>query len=528
MTVPVAAASHLNAARRARELETLGSGEPVDVLVIGGGVTGAGVALDAVTRGLSVALIERRDLATGTSRWSSKLAHGGLRYLAQGDLPIAWESARERHRLMTHIAPHLIRGLPQVTPAYADQPGAQQLLMRTGIRFGDLLRTAAGTDHRRLPAMRRIEATELRSWAPALSAAGLRGGLLHWDGQLEDDARLVVAIARTAAAHGARILTYVEALRVGDTGVEARDTLSGETLTLRARHVVNATGVWAGELVSGITLRPSRGSHVLVPAARLGYPRAAVNVPLPGHFGRFVFLIPRSDGLVMIGLTDDPHEGAPVDVPVPTAADEEFLLSSASAVLARPLTSEDVAGRFAGLRPLVVAAGGHDDGEGGGRTADLSRRHVVSEDPASGVITVVGGKLTTYRRMAEDGVDAIAARTGVDAAPCRTTTLPLVGAAGVNGDPAPRSLPERLVRRFGSEAAEIAALAGERPELLRPVAPGVPVLGVELLAAVEREGALSAEDVLDIRTRAGLIPEWRLAVEAALEQLRPELARVPA
>jgi glycerol-3-phosphate dehydrogenase len=511
--------SHLDAARRALELEALADGTEVDVLVVGGGVTGAGAALDAVTRGLSVALLERRDLATGTSRWSSKLAHGGLRYLAKAQFGIAWESARERHLMATVVAPHLVRALPQITPSFGRLPPPGMAAIELGIRMGDAMRALSGTSRRRLPSMRRVGSAEARLWTPALRSDLLRGGILHWDGQLEDDARLVVAIARTAAAHGAKIVTYAEVAKLTGDGARARDALTGETFEVRARHVINATGVWADGLVSRLRLRPSKGSHVLVPATALGNPRAGINVPVPGHFGRFVFAVPRSDGLVMIGLTDDPYDGAIPDAPPVTRDEEAFLLQTVSTALERDLGRGDVVGRFAGLRPLLDA--------GDSTTADVSRKHAVIEDPATGAVTVVGGKLTTYRRMAQDAVDVIAARAGMAAGPCRTAALALVGAQP-HGTSAQAGVPARLVRRFGAEAGEIAALSAGRPELLEPVASGLPVLGVELVAAVEREGALSAGDALDVRTRLGLVPEWRAAAEPALERLVPELTKVVA
>jgi glycerol-3-phosphate dehydrogenase len=505
--------SHLSAARRTADLDAVANaGAPVDVLVIGGGVTGTGVALDAASRGLTVALLERRDLATGTSRWSSKLAHGGLRYLAKGQFGIAWESARERHRLATHIAPHLIRALPQISPSFGTHPSAQSGLIEVGIRMGDGMRALAGTSRRRLPSMRRIGAAEASAWVPALRESELRGGILHWDGQLEDDARLVVGIARTAALHGARIITYADVLSLTGEGARACDALTGETFEIRARHVINATGVWADRLVGGISLRPSKGSHVLIPGERLGNPRAALNVPVPGHFGRFVFAVPRTDALVMIGLTDDPYERTEIpDAPEVTVDEEEFLLQTASTALRAELSLSDVAGRYAGLRPLLDS--------GSGATSDISRRHAILEDPATGAVTVVGGKLTTYRQMAQDAVDVVAARSGASAGPCRTATLPLVGAQPQASVSARHPVPDRLIRRFGTEAVSIAALADGRPELLEPVAADLPVLGVELVAAVMLEGALTASDVLDIRTRAGLVPAWREAAAAALAEL---------
>jgi glycerol-3-phosphate dehydrogenase len=489
----------LNAGRRSAELEALAAGQAVDVVVVGGGITGAGVALDAASRGLSVALLERRDLAHGTSRWSSKLVHGGLRYLAHGDVGLAWECAVERAALMRTIAPHLVRPLPYLIPLDAAMGHGAAAATLTGLRAGDALRGAAGTSRRALPRARRVSALEARRLAPALRDAGLRGALLSWDGQLEDDARLVVAVARTAAAHGARVLTYAEVTGLREDGVEAVDALTGAGFTVRARHTVVAAGVWTGALTP-VSLRPSRGSHVLVPAARLGEPRAAVNVPVPGEHGRWVFALPRSDGLVAIGLTDVP--GEPADEPQPDAAEEAELLDRASAALATPLGPGDVCGRYAGLRPLAA---------GDGDTADLSRRHLIAEDQ-SGALAVVGGKLTTYRRMAQDVVDRITDR------PCRTARLPLVGAAP---PAALRSVaaPERLVRRYGTEAPAVAALADGRPELLELVAPGVPVCGAELLWAARHEFAVTVSDLVDRRVRAGLVPAWRSAVVEAVERL---------
>jgi glycerol-3-phosphate dehydrogenase len=503
----------MNAARRRAELERLADGEAVDVVVVGGGITGAGVALDAASRGLSVALLERRDLAFGTSRWSSKLVHGGLRYLQHGDWGLAWESAVERATLLRTVAPHLVRPLPFLIPL--DEAVDRRTAAKTmaGLRLGDGLRSAARTSRHALPPPRRVSALEARRLAPALRPDRLRGALLSWDGQLEDDARLVVAVARTAAAHGARVLTYAEVTGLREDGVEAVDALTGAGFTVRARRTVVAAGIWTGALTGAVTLRPSRGSHLLVPASRLGDPRAAVNVPVPGEHGRWVFALPRSDGLVAIGITDVP--GEPTDEPRPDAAEEAALLDRASAALATPLRPADVCGRYAGLRPLAA---------GDGDTADLSRRHVIVED-ASGALAIVGGKLTTYRRMAQDVVDRLTGR------PCGTHRLPLVGAASAA---ALRSVaaPERLVRRYGTEAPAVAALADERPELLDPVAPGVPVCGAELLWALRHELALTIDDLADRRTRAGLVPEWRAATVAAAERLEgaaspiePPLAR---
>jgi glycerol-3-phosphate dehydrogenase len=500
------ASSSLNAARRTAELEQLADGETVDVLVVGGGITGAGVALDAASRGLSVALIERGDLAQGTSRWSSKLVHGGLRYLAQGHPSVAWESARER-AILLRTAPHLIGSLPFLTPLDDATPAYVVSGTQAGLRAGDAMRRLAGTSRDRLPNSRRIDALEARRLVPALRANGLRGALLNWDGQLTDDAALVVAVARTAAAHGARILTYVRALELDGNGALARDELTGTELRVRARHVVNAAGVWAGTLSGAVTLRPSRGSHLLVPAERLGHPRAAFNVALEGSHSRFVFALPRPDDLVLIGLTDVPVLGEVPDETAITPEEERGMLKTISRALELPLTEDDVVGRFSGMRPLLQSS---DDS-----TADLSRRHAVVEDPDTRVLTIAGGKLTTYRAMAADTVDAIAARDGVEAGPCVTHRTPLVGAQP--RDTVTPGIPTRLAHRYGSEAPLVAASGA-----LTPLAPDVPTTPAELRFAVQHELALSAADLLDRRTRIGLVPARRAAVLDAARELIEE------
>jgi len=260
----------LHAGRRSRELAALGESPSVDLLVIGGGITGAGIALDAASRGLRTVLVERRDLAHGTSRWSSKLVHGGLRYLATGQFGIAHESASERHLLMTRIAPHLTRALAQVMPLYAPGHMTRGAYVGVGFGLGDGLRRLVGTPDAVLRAPGPIGRDQTLHLAPAVRSEGLRGGVRGWDGQLIDDARLVVAVARTAAGYGASILTRVEAVSANGDGAVLRDTLTGEELQIRARAVLSATGVWAGELDADVHLRPSRGTHLVVESARLG------------------------------------------------------------------------------------------------------------------------------------------------------------------------------------------------------------------------------------------------------------------
>ncbi|MEV6315592.1 glycerol-3-phosphate dehydrogenase/oxidase [Streptomyces sp. NPDC051776] len=498
----------LNAARRERSLDHLTHRPGIDVLVIGGGITGTGIALDAASRGLSVVLAERHDLAFGTSRWSSKLIHGGLRYLATGDVGIAYESARERGVLMSRTAPHLVRALPMVLPVHDDTPCLRAATTRAGFLAGDLLRLSARTGAGALPHSRGISAALTLALAPALRPAGLRGGQLSYDGQLIDDARLVVALARTAAAHGAHIITRCAAVELDGKTAELRDELTGETLDVRARCVINATGVWADTLAPGVRLRPSRGSHIVLPGSALGHPRSALTVPVPGETNRFVFALPQADGRIYAGLTDEPLDTPLPDVPEAPERDVDFLLGVLSHVLAAPLTREQVIGTYAGLRPLLDS--------GTGRSADLSRRHAVLTSSA-GVITAVGGKLTTYRAMAEDAVDAGLAGAGIAARPCRTRSLPLIGAA-TPARLAAVAAPPRLVARYGTEADAVLAEAAGDPTLLEPVAAGI--TGAELRWAVRHEGALDEDDLLDRRTRIGLVPEdraWALpAARAAL------------
>jgi len=497
------AGTRLTAGRRSRELDAVAD-EVVDVLVIGGGVTGCGVALDAASRGLSVALLEQGDLAHGTSRWSSKLVHGGLRYLAEHDWDLVRESARERDLLLRRTAPHLVRALPMAVPLGPDVGRREAMVFDLGHRVADGFRLAAGTPRGALPRPRRLGVPETTRLLPGVRRDGLRGALLNWDCQLEDDARLVVALARTAASYGARVLTRVRVLSADGEGADAVDTRTGAGLRVRARAVVNATGAWADTLAPQTRLRPSKGVHVVLDARTLGRPTAAMTVPVPGEHNRFVFALPHPDGLVHVGLTDDALDGPVPDLPRAEEPEIAFLLDTLSRGLERPLSRGDVIGSWAGVRPLLAGAEGS--------TADLSRRHacVTGDD---GMISLLGGKLTTYRRMAQDAVDLLTDR------PCRTPWLPLVGAGAVVGAVGGPGVPERLVRRYGSEAGDVAALGQGRPDLLAPVAPGVPVLGVELLWGVRAEGALTAADLLERRTRLSLVDAWHEAARPAADAL---------
>ena len=432
----------LNAARRAADLTALADGEPLDVVVIGGGITGAGIALDAASRGLRVALVEKHDLAFGTSRWSSKLVHGGLRYLASGNVGIARRSAIERGILMTRNAPHLVHAMPQLVPLLPSMSHGKRALVRAGFLAGDALRMLAGTPASTLPRSQRIPARRVVEMAPTVRSDGLDGGLLAYDGQLIDDARLVTAVARTAAQHGARILTYVAASEATGTSVRLTDRRSGQAFDVSAGAVINAAGVWAGEIDGSLRLRPSRGTHLVFDAGAFGNPTAALTVPIPGELNRFVFAMPEQLGRVYLGLTDEAAPGPIPDVPEPSDEEIAFLLGTVNTALGTELGTGDVIGAYAGLRPLIGA-------------------------PAN------------------------------PGAACRP-------GAG---------LPASLVARYGAEASNVIASAScDRAS--EPVAEGIDVTRAEFEYAVTHECALDVDDILDRRTRIGLVPGDRERVVA--------------
>ncbi|MDL9936594.1 glycerol-3-phosphate dehydrogenase/oxidase [Gordonia sp. ABSL1-1] len=509
----------LSAQTRLDGLERLGSAtEPLDVLVIGGGITGAGAALDAASRGLRVALVDRGDLASGTSRWSSKLVHGGLRYLAQGDLRIARESAVERHHLMTTIAPHLIRPLRQIVPDVG--PRRPISLIRMGFRAGDVLRRTARTSPQLLAPPMQMAALEVLGHCPTVRRDGLRGGVANTDGQLVDDARLVVGVARTAAAYGATICTYTRATAVDGRGATLTDLRSGERLEVAARAVINATGVWAPQVDPNLALQPSRGTHLVFDAATFGHPTGALTVPVDGSLSRFVFALPAQLGRVYVGLTDVAENGPIVDAPQPDDTEIDFLLDAINVGLARPVTRADVLGTFAGLRPLIDVGGrpGED-----GALADLSRKHQVQITDGT-LISAVGGKLTTYRRLAQDAVDTAVRAAGLTAGRCVTTSIPLVGAVGAEQSDVLLAQYPSLVARFGAEAQAVLD-AAEVVDPGQPLAPGIDVLRAEVEFALTHEGALDADDILDRRTRLGLVVADAERARPAVEQIVAEVAR---
>jgi glycerol-3-phosphate dehydrogenase len=484
----------------------MGSGE-LDLLVVGGGITGTGAALDAATRGLSVGLVEARDLAAGTSSTSSKVIHGGLRYLEMGDIGLVREALRERELLLTRIAPHLVRPLPFLWPLRG------RVWERAYLGAGLLLYDTIG-GARSVPRHRHLSRRAALDAAPALRPDGLVGGVQFHDAS-EDDARMVAVVARTAAAHGAHIATRVRVTGFRGAGeVEAVDEETGEDLLLRARHVAGAVGAWTDrlrELAGGRSSRrmvPSKGIHVFVAGDRI-----PMDTGLLARTEKSVLFVVPWQGGWLIGDTDTPWTMGPDEV-VPTGADVDYLLARTNALLAEPLRREDVHGVTAGLRPLV-AGGARSD------TTRISRKHVV-ESPAPGLTTIAGGKYTTYRVMAADLVDAVARALGT-AAPSVTREIPLVGAdtgridrsalAARAGVPAAEI--DRLAGRYGDRVEELVALIEAQPDLARPLEGGGGHLRAEVVHACTHEGALHLDDVLERRTRLALTaPDRGLAAAA--------------
>jgi glycerol-3-phosphate dehydrogenase len=502
----------------------------VDVLVIGGGVTGAGAALDAASRGLSVGLLEARDWAAGTSSRSSKLIHGGLRYLEQLAFPLVREALHERSRLVQTIAPHLVAPLPFLLPL--TRPVWQRAYFGAGIALYDLL-GAAFTSGRPIPRHRHLSRKATLEAFPGLRGDVVRGAIRYWDAQV-DDARHTLAVVRTAAGHGAAALSsarVVGLLRDGEglsapvVGVRVADLTDGSSFTVRARSIIAATGVWSddigemlGSAAPSLKVRASKGVHLLVPrsaiagAALPGASQAGLILRTPTSV---LFVIPWAEHWI-IGTTDTPWKLDRAH-PAASSADIAYLLDQVNRVLARPLTADDILGVYAGLRPLLA---GESD-----QTSRLSREHAVVV-PVPGLVLVAGGKYTTYRVMAEDAVDAaVAGLPGVPAS--RTARLPLVGArqwAEVR-DRAPEmaaaaGLPEdavqRLLHRHGDGIADVLDLVRTDPALGRPLTGAPAYLAAEVVHAVRAEGALHLDDVLTRRTRVSIETAHR-GVESAEE-----------
>ncbi len=512
----------LNKERRTRELDELASGRPLDVLVLGGGVVGAGIALDAASRGLSVALAERNDLGGETSHTSSKLIHGGLRYLATGDISLAWESARERHLLMTRIAPHLIRPIPLLVPFSTQTTLRRKVSTRLGLSMGNWLRIAAGTDGSLLPAPRSVMPAEMAEWFPALNLRNTTSGCLFWDGQVEDDSRLVVALARTAAGFGARVITRCEATSVDPHHVTLEDRLSQMRIEVRPRFVINATGVLAPAMDPGVSATYSRGVHLLVEAHPLELPRGGLTIPVPGEYNRFIFALPWMEDKALIGVTDDPCRAGAASVPAATAEEIENLFSVLNPWLKQPLEPAAVIGSFAGVRTLVDDNG--TSRRGTRTTGRLSRHPMFHFDRDRRMLTVAGGKLTTYRHMAELAMDQIMAQDHRQQ-PSATRAIALVGAAPRHVLPE-LHVPPQLARKYGTEAPAVLRSCPTDTMAEERVAGDIPLMRCEIAFAFSHEGALMAEDIVDRRSSVGRIDRWRNeALAGVTEQLQiPVLA----
>jgi glycerol-3-phosphate dehydrogenase len=491
--------------------------ERFDVLVIGGGITGAGVALDAASRGYSVALVEQADYASGTSSRSSKLVHGGLRYLQNFDLGLVREALLERS-LMVRLAPHLVRPLPMIVPAF--EGAHPDRLVGIGLNMYDVMSVPLrGRRRGRIAQLDQSEASwspdrhrmisgeEVSALLPALAGRQPTGGYLFYDCQT-DDARLVLTVLSEAERFGAICanrarVTALRAGRDGATVISVRDGCGGDGLEVQADNVINATGVWADRIVPGELhseaelpqIVPSRGTHVLLSDERLPL-RAGAIVPVAD--GRSIFALPWL-GRSLVGTTDETYEGG-IEHVQPSRPDVEYLLGAVNDFFGCSLARDDLAGAYAGVRPLISSGDSR-------RSVDISRREELFET-SSGMITITGGKLTTWRRMAKLAVDRLVARDGRQA-PCRTQEIPLGAPADPEHLPRVPGVAEpayaSLAARYGFAARQVLELAAADPSLAQPIVSGQPDLLAEARFAAAAEQASSVGDVLLRRTRLGLL-----------------------
>ena len=470
--------------------------EPLDILVIGGGATGLGAAVDAAARGYRIGLLEQHDFAKGTSSRSTKLVHGGVRYLKQGNISLVLEALRERGRL-TLNAPHLVHDLAFVIPSYRWWEGP---FYGVGLKVYDQLAGKLGLDPSRV--LSRKETLEL---IPTVEPDNLTGGVIYHDGQF-DDARLAVNLAQTAYDLGAGVVNYCRCTGIMKdgalvVGARARDLESGEEFEVRARAVINATGVFVDEVrrmddgACRDLVTVSQGIHIVLPKAFLPG-NTAIMVPKTAD-GRVLFAVPWH-GKVVVGTTDTPLSGHSLE---PRALDEErdFVMSHARRYLAKGPTDSDVLSIFAGLRPLVKSGSTSN-------TAALSRDHTILVSPG-GLITVTGGKWTTYRKMAEDVIDHAETVAGVEGSPCTTASMHIHGWTQAK-------IRDENLRPYGSDAVRIRELVKARPDLSQKLHALLPYQKVEVVWHVKHEMARTVEDVLARRTRA-LILDARASIEAA-------------
>lgn len=523
--------------------------EPLDVLVVGGGVTGVGAALDAASRGLRVGIVEKGDWAIGTSSRSSKMIHGGLRYLATGDVAIVRESLRERAALQRNAA-HLVRPLSMVLPVYGGRTiPFQRVKIGAGLLAYDLLGAArAGSRHEWLALS---ELLALASGIDPVSKAGggkLRGGHRYHDAQA-DDARLVMSVLRTAVAHGAMASNGCEVVRLLEDGGRVRGAvvmgeavagIAGEVdgrLEIEAQVVVNAGGVWAARVLEGsdqparFGLLPSKGIHVMVRRDRVGLETGMAFFEQTGNSN--VFVEPWQDDLAIVGTTDAPHEGE-LDEPTATDAEIDWLLGKVNQFLRAPLHHDDVIAAWAGLRPLVTDAPDADRSQDS-PSKDVSRRHLL--DDAPGVVTMTGGKLTAYRAMAEEAIDAAVAQLGRDVPRSITQSLPLDGCRALPGASDIGALAEalgsdrrtarHLLRRHGSNVQHLVAMVEADRDLLEPLHPERPYIAAEVAWAAQHEQPRGVADVLERRTRLSMEVADPRAAEGLVREVLHEHATSP-
>ena len=474
-------------------------------MVIGAGMTGAGVAVDAAHRGLRVALIDGADIASGTSSKSSKMVHGGLRYLQQREFRLVYENLHERQRLLKN-APHLVRILPFLIPLFGKNGAVSKALVKG---YASALRLYDATGGVRIgKRFRKVSKSEALRHLPTLNVERLVAGFLYFDAR-GDDARVALTLARTAASpYGAAVANYVRAIGFTHTergvvdGVVVRDGVSGHEWRIATASVVNATGVWVDDVVAianqetDTHITPAKGVHISVPSNRLPADIAAV-LAVPGD-RRSIFVVPFEEApYTFVGTTDTPYEGS-LDNPLCTAEDIEYLLRAVNASTSSHLTTDDITGVWAGLRPLIAPKDGKKLRE---RTSDLSRRHQVTVTK-DGIIHVTGGKWTTYRAMAEDAMKEVQRRVGTSKQ-VRTTNLRLFGAPGRRDNVSSlEGLELHLYQRFGSERLTVLNLIAEDPTLGEIAIDGLPYVKAEFVYSAQHELAVTLTDLLSRRTRA--------------------------
>jgi glycerol-3-phosphate dehydrogenase len=502
-----------------------------DLVVIGGGITGAGVALDAATRGFSVALVEREDFSSGTSSRSSKLVHGGLRYLQNFDLGLVREALLERS-ILVKLAPHLVRPLPLLVSSFEGK--RPDRMLGVGLNMYDRMARELKRPGKRgrEPFMgeedwspekhRIIEGDEVMEMLPALAGREPTAAYLFYDCQT-DDSRLVLTVLGEAERFGAVCANRcrVDELMTEEgraSGVRCTDMVGGGEVHIRAANVINATGVWADQIrpdevhdeVDLPSIRPSRGTHITFAAEDLPLHVGAI---VPAGGGRSIFALPWL-GRTLIGTTDNDYEGGLENVP-PDDADIEYLLDAVNRYFETSLAREDITGAYAGVRPLISTGDPK-------KSVDISRKAELYET-SSGLVTITGGKLTTWRRMAKMAMDRVVERDGQDA-PCRTHEIPLGQTATAEDLEAPETIGEEtlalLAHRYGHAARDVLALAAEDERLAQPISPDLPDLMAEVVIAVRKEQALTVTDVLMRRTRLALLDARRLCAPDAVEPRR--------